>query len=53
MYDEIELPDGSYSVSYIHIRKHETLITIPPIHVYINTIHNRLVFIIKDEYKLE
>ena len=43
--NEFELPDGSYSVSYIQnyieytIKKHETL-TIPPIHVYINRINN-------------
>ena len=55
----MELSDGSYFVSNIQdyieyiIRKHETLITIPPIHVYINIINNRLVFKIKDGYKLE
>ena len=31
----------------------ETLITIPPIYVYINRINNRLVFKIKDGYILE
>ena len=57
--DEFELPDGSYPVSdildYIEyiIRKHETLTTIPPIHVYINRINNRLVLKIKDGYRLE
>ena len=57
--DEFELPDGSYSVSDIQdyieyiIKKHETLTAIPPIHVYINRINNRLVFKIKDGYKLE
>ena len=57
--DELELPDGSYSVSNIQdcieyiIRKHETLRKIPPIHVYINRINNRLLFKIKDGYKLE
>ena len=57
--DEFELPDGSYSVSDIqdyieyNIKKHETLTKIPPIHVYINVINNRLVFKIKDGYKLE
>ena len=57
--DEFELPDGSYSVSDIQdyieyiIKKHETLTKIPPIHVYINRINNRLVFKIKDGYKLE
>ena len=44
------MPDGSYSVSDIQnyiefiIKKHETLTTIAPIHVYINRINNRLVF---------
>ena len=57
--DEFELPDGSYPVSDIQgyieyiIKKHETLTTIPPIHVYINRINNRLVFKIKDGYKLK
>ena len=57
--DEFELPDGSYSVSDIQeyiefiIEKHETLTTIPPIHVYSNRINNKLVFKIKDGYKLE
>ena len=57
--DEFELPDGSYSVSGIQdydeyiIKKHETLTAISPIHVYINRINNRLVFEIKDGYKVE
>ena len=57
--DEFKLPDGSYSVSDIQdyieyiTKKHETLTTILPIHVYINRINNRLVFKIKDGYKLE
>ena len=57
--DEFELPDGSYSASDIQyyieyiIKKHETLTTSPPIHVCINRINNRLVFQIKDGYKLE
>ena len=33
-------------------KKHETLITIPPVHGYINIINNRLMFKIKDKYKL-
>ena len=33
--------------------KHETLITIPPIHVYIDKINNKLVFKMKNGYKLE
>ena len=57
--DEFEFPDGSCSVldieDYIEyiIKKHEALITIPPIHFYSNRIINRLVFKIKDGYKLE
>ena len=39
-------------IEYI-IKKHETLRAIPPIHVYTNIINNRLVFEIKDGYKLE
>ena len=52
---EFELPDGSHSLSDIQdyieyiIKKHEILATVPPIHVYINRINNRLVFKIKDE----
>ena len=57
--DEFKLPDGSYSVSDIQdymeyiIKKHETLPTNPPIHIYINRINNRLEFKIKDGYNLE
>ena len=57
--DDFELPDGSYPVSDIQdyieyiIKKHEKLIKIPTIHVYVNRINNRLVFKIKDGYKLE
>ena len=57
--DEFELPDGSYSlldiqdyIEYI-IKNHETLTAIPPIHFYINGINDRLMFEIKDDYKLE
>ena len=56
--DEFELPDGSYSVSDIQdyieytIKKHKTLATIPPIHVHMNRINNRLVSKIKHVYKL-
>ena len=40
-------------IEYI-IKTHETLITkIPPIHIYINRINNRLVFKSKDLYKLK
>ena len=57
--DEFKLPDGSYSVSDIQgyikfiIKIHGTLTAILLIHVYINRIHNRLVFNVKDRYKLE
>ena len=59
--DEFELANRSYSVSDIqdyieyNIKKHETLTTIPliHIHVYINIINNKLVLEIKDVYKLE
>ena len=57
--DEFELPYGSYSVSYVQdyiefiIEKHETLTTIPPIHIYINRTNNRLVFKTKVRDKLE
>ena len=53
--NKFELSDGSYSVSDIRdyiefiIEKYETLTT----NIYINRINNRLVFKIKDEYKLE
>ena len=44
-----------YIQNYIEciIKKHETLTTISLIHVYINRIGKRLVFKIKDGYKLE
>ena len=45
---------GRYSRLYqIYHKKHETLSTNPPIHIYINKIDNRLVFKIKDRCKLE
>ena len=57
--NDFELPDGSYYVSdtqdYIEciIKDHETLTTVPPIHLYINRINSKLVFKIKNEYKLQ
>ena len=58
MEDEFQLSHGSFSLSDIqdyieYIKKHETLTTIPIIYVYINRINNRLMFKIKDGYKLE
>ena len=35
------------------MKKHETLPTNPPSHIYIDSIKNRLVFKIKDRQKLE
>ena len=35
------------------IKYHKILTTIPPIHVYINRISNRLMFKLNDGYKLE
>ena len=57
--NEFELPDASYSVSDIQdyieyiIKKHVTLSANPPIHIYVYRINNRLVFNVKDGYKLE
>ena len=51
--------DGSYSVSAIQdyiefiIKKHEKLTKFSPIYVYINRINNKLVFKIKDGYRLK
>ena len=39
---------GSYLVSDMCHKKHETLATNPPINVYSNSINNRLVFKITD-----
>ena len=53
------MPGGSYAVSDIQgyieyiIKKHETLTTIPPIYVHVNAINNRLLFKIRDGYKLK
>ena len=56
--DEFELPEGSYSVSniqdyieYIN-KKRESLSAIPPYNFYIKRINSRLVFKIKNGYKL-
>ena len=58
-YDELELPESSYSVLYIQgyikytIKQHETLPINPSIHICINMINNSLVLEIKDGYKPE
>ena len=39
-------------IEYI-IKKHETVLKVPPIHVYIKRINNKLGFKTKDGYKIE
>ena len=57
--ETFEIPDGSYSVADIQdyfefiIKKHETLTQNPSIQIYPNKIKNRIVFKIKNGYKLE
>ena len=57
--ETIDLPDGSYNISEIQdyieyiIKKHETIGENAPILIYTNTINNRIVFKIKNRYKLE
>ena len=41
------------SLYWVYHKKYEKLPTNPPIHIYINRITNRLIFKIKDGYKLE
>ena len=54
-YDELDLPDGSYSISDIQdyfefiIKKHETLAENPPIEIYPYKIKNRIVFKVKTD----
>ena len=40
-------------ISRTSLKKYEALATSPPIHIYITDINNRLVFKIKDGYKLK
>ena len=57
--ETFDLPDGSYSIDDIQdyfefiIKKHETLTDNPSIKIYSNKIKNRIVFKIKNGYKLE
>ena len=57
--DEFDLPDGSYSISYIQdycefiIKKYLTSTENPPIQIYPNKIKNRILFKIKTKYKLK
>ena len=54
-----DLPDGSYTIDDIQdyfefiIKTHETLTDNPSIKIYLNKIKNRIVFKIKNGYKLE
>ena len=57
--ETFDLPDGSYSIADIQdyfkfiIKKHETLTENPSIQIYANKIKNRIIFRIKNGYKLE
>ena len=57
--DELDLPDGSYSISDVQdffehiIKNHETIAKNPPVQIYDNKIKNRIVFKLKTGYKLE
>ena len=58
--DELNLPDGSYSVSDIQdyfeyiIKKHETIVDNPPVQSYVNQIKKKIIFFkILTGYKLE
>ena len=57
--ETFDLPDGSYSIADIQDyfefinKKDETLTEDPPIQIYTNKIKNRIVFKIKNGYKLE
>ena len=56
--ETFDLPDRSYNISEIQnyieyiIEKQETIGENPPILIYTNTINNRIVFKIKNGYKL-
>ena len=58
-YENLELPDGSYSVSDIQdyfsyiIKKHQKVTDNPPIRIYVKKTENRLTFKIKTVYFLE
>ena len=57
--ETFDLTHGSYNISEIQdyieyiIRKHETIDENAPVLIYANTINNRIVFKIKNGYKLE
>ena len=57
--ETFDLPDGSYIIADIQdyfefiIKKHETLTENPSVKIYSNKIKNRIIFKIKNGYKLE
>ena len=57
--ETFDLPDGSYSITDIQdcfefiMKKHETLTENPSIQIYANKTKNRIIFKIKNGYKLE
>ena len=57
--ETFDLPDVSYSIADIQdyfefiIKKHETLSENLSVHIYPNKINNRIIFKIKNGYKLE
>ena len=57
--DEFDLPDGSYSISYIQdyfmyiIKKHETITDNPSVQIYTNKIKSRIFLKVKTGYKLK
>ena len=57
--EELELPDGSYSISNIQdyfeyiLKKHSESVDNPPIRIYVNRIESRITFKIKSGYYLE
>ena len=57
--DTFDLPGGSYSISDIQnyfefiIKKHEALTENQPLQIYPNKIKNRIIFMVKTDYKLE
>ena len=58
-YEQLQLPDGSYSVSDIQnyfeytIKKYDTLIDNSPKRIYVMTIENKVIFRVKTGYCLE
>ena len=56
--DKFELPDESYSVSYIQdyfeyiLKKHGENVDKPPVQIYVNKAENRITFKIKNRYAL-